>query len=232
MNAQFPPTLRTPRAWRHWRVRRRFLSQFVSPGDRVFDVGANGGEYSRTFVDLGARPVALEPNPDLSTTLHQRLPGVPVEAVAVSDHVGETTLMIGARDREATISGEYAGVLRSRGEDLRRIHVPMTTLDVLAAKHGFPSFVKVDVEGHEAFVLRGMTFSPRALSFEYHPSLLSAARDCLEQLEGRGYAFRATLMFDYSWRTPVMNADMTAQYIAGARDDTFGDVYAFYADPC
>ena len=35
--------------------------------------------------------------------------------------------------------------------------VPVTTLDALIAEHGPPRFVKIDVEGHEAEVLRGLS---------------------------------------------------------------------------
>ena len=42
----------------------RFYSQFIRPGDLVFDIGANIGVYAEVFQSIGARVVAVEPNPD------------------------------------------------------------------------------------------------------------------------------------------------------------------------
>jgi FkbM family methyltransferase len=224
------PTLRRPRSWYEWRLRRRFLRQFVRRGDLVFDIGANVGEYTVTFLELGARAVAVEPNPDLAQILRRRLPDVPVEAVAVSDREGTAVLQVGERHREATIALPYAELLRDRGQNLRAIEVPVTTLDSLAAKYSPPDFVKIDVEGNEAHVLRGMTtFAPPALSFEYHPSLLDAARECLEMLAASGYGFRATIGSRYAWETAVTGAGEIVELIgrvAERNPDMYGDVYA------
>jgi predicted RNA methylase len=43
---------------------KEFYGSVVRRGDVVFDVGANVGVVSSIFVSLGARVVAVEPNPD------------------------------------------------------------------------------------------------------------------------------------------------------------------------
>src|ERR1700677_2231438 len=45
------------------RKMRIFYSQYIRPGDLVFDVGANVGVYAEIFSELGAEVVAVEPNP-------------------------------------------------------------------------------------------------------------------------------------------------------------------------
>jgi len=220
------PSQLRPRAWRAWRQRRRFLSQFVRSGDLVFDVGANRGEYAVTFQQLGCRVVAIEPNPELA----RRIPGV-VEQVAVSDGPGETALLVGDRDEEATIDPDYAALLRSRGQQLNQVRVPVTSLDLLATKHGRPAFVKIDVEGHELAALKGMSFSPPRLSIEYHPTLADTAHECLRLLEERGYRFRGTVGFGNAWRTELTDPAGIMRLIRLVEEENpllFGDVYAFH----
>src|SRR3712207_7831831 len=77
------------------RNQRRLFAELVRPGDLVFDVGANIGEFTGAFRDLGARVVAVEPQPRLGEHLRRRFgsdPGITVVGTAVSDHAGEATL--------------------------------------------------------------------------------------------------------------------------------------------
>jgi len=67
---------------RRWR---RFYSQFVRAGDLVFDIGANRGDRTEVFVEMGARVVAVEPLPSLATRLRRiyRYSQVNVEPVGI-----------------------------------------------------------------------------------------------------------------------------------------------------
>jgi 16S rRNA A1518/A1519 N6-dimethyltransferase RsmA/KsgA/DIM1 with predicted DNA glycosylase/AP lyase activity len=64
-------------------VRKRFYSQFVQPGDLVFDIGANMGNRIEAFVALGASVVAVEPQSSCVASLrrlYQNQPDVVVVA--------------------------------------------------------------------------------------------------------------------------------------------------------
>src|ERR1043165_279294 len=70
----------------------RLYRQFVRAGDLVFDVGAHVGDRVGSFRRLGARVVALEPQPALVTTLkllYGRDRNVAIEAKAVGRRSGE-----------------------------------------------------------------------------------------------------------------------------------------------
>jgi transposase len=61
--------------------------------------------------------------------------------------------------------------------------VETTTLDKLIAEHGLPFFIKIDVEGHEPSVLRGLHSAVPYLSFEVNlPEFASEGQECVEIL--------------------------------------------------
>lgn len=66
------------------------------------------------------------------------------------------------------------------------ITVPVTVLDDLIYKYGKPGFCKIDVEGFELDVLRGLNTSIPCISFEYNHGLLDDTELCLNHLEQFG----------------------------------------------
>jgi FkbM family methyltransferase len=172
----------------------RLYSTFVGAGDLVFDVGAAEGAHTRVFRALGARVVAVEPQPYCLGVLRQRFgadEGVTLVAAGVADQPGELELRICEGDPElATFDADRARTAAFAGRRWRsRVTVKTVTLDQLCEEHGRPDFVKVDVEGFEARVCAGLHRPPRALCFEFTGGLLDDAAECLERL-GRLGAIR------------------------------------------
>jgi hypothetical protein len=64
--------------------------------------------------------------------------------------------------------------------------VVVTTLDRLIAEHGEPAFCKIDVEGFEAEVLKGLSRALPALSFEYLPMAHEATLKVLDLVSNLG----------------------------------------------
>lgn len=166
---------------------------FVEPGALVFDIGAHLGDRTRAFRKLGARVVALEPQPSLMHWLerfHGRDPGVVLVASAAGERPGTAQLALSDRHPSvATISETWRrdvstgseGFERVRWE--RRIDVEVTTLDALIKAHGRPDFCKIDVEGHEAAVLGGLSEPLPAVSVEFVDGALERTIDCIDRLE-------------------------------------------------
>jgi len=181
--------------WRPFRQRelRELYRPFVSPGDLVFDVGAHLGDRTAAFAALGARVVALEPEPMTARWLRRLVggkEGVTILEEAVGPEAGTarlavsratptlSTLADGWRER---VPEENPGFADVRWEE--RVEVPVTTLDRLVERFGEPAFVKVDVEGFEADVLAGLGHPPPALSFEFVGGALDVAVACVDRLE-------------------------------------------------
>jgi hypothetical protein len=73
------------------------------------------------------------------------------------------------------------------------IEVAVTTLQELTSTYGTPAFCKIDVEGHELQVLRGMGDGLPALSFEFVPERKNVLEACLDLLADKGeYRYNLT----------------------------------------
>jgi hypothetical protein len=111
---------------------------------------------------------------------------------AVTRAPGRVTLAVSERTPTvSTVSGDWRAA-RAQDPDFaavswdRSFTVSATTLDALIAGHGWPSFIKIDVEGAELEVLLGLSQPVPAVSFEFLPAALEAAEHCCERLAALG----------------------------------------------
>ena len=175
----------------------RFYGQFMRPGDVCFDVGAHVGSRVRAWRRLGVRVIAIEPQPDCLRVLRLffgRDRGVTILPTAVGARPGQARMALSTTT--PTVSSMSTDWIESVTADRsfarvrwdRSVEVEVVTLDDLIAVHGVPAFCKIDVEGFEVDVLRGLTQPVRALSFEYLPPAHDAALTALNLVERLGAA--------------------------------------------
>jgi FkbM family methyltransferase len=217
---------------------RRFYSQFVARGSLCFDVGAHAGNRVRCWRQLGARVVAIEPQPDFVRVLHWlygRDGNVSIVPIALGSTAGHAELQISERTPTVTtLSREWvSGVSRDprfAGVEWNlRVRVELRTLDSLIGQFGVPDFVKIDVEGFEAEVLAGLTTPVRALSFEYLPAARGVALECIDRLAELG-------RYRYNWSPGESHRLTEERWLDAARmrawlasqppEAPSGDVYA------
>ena len=212
-----------------------FFREIVPAGALVFDVGANEGRVTETFIELGARVVAVEPNPILAEKVRARYGSrrVNVEAVAIGAAEGRAELRLGRDSGHSTISPDWqdaVGVEAAARWD-GTVEVPVTTLDKLSTRYRSPDFVKIDVEGFEAEVLAGLSNAVPALSFEFQCRAIETGIRCVDRLSQLGdYSFNLTSGEDRrlesaNWMD--LNAVRSRLAEVAAVDPTgYGDVYA------
>ena len=176
---------------------KEFYSAFIKPGDICFDIGANHGNRTELFSELGAKVVAVEPQNKCITSLEKQFRGKDVEIInaAVSSHNGEAELFICNYDEVSTLSGDFIKYY-SRYDYLEwnaKQKTKLVTLDSIVEKYGTPDFCKIDVEGHELEVFQGLSKPLKILSFEYTPPFRNNIIECVKIISSLGNA-----KFNYS----------------------------------
>lgn len=140
----------------------RFLARYVLPGMTVYDIGANKGQMALYFASLvgkSGRVIAFEPAPSEFKQLQKNielnaLEFVTANNVAVAEKNGEMKLQY---DSDHPTQGKLTGVEPTYTVVGDVITVTGVCLDTLVSTYDRPDFIKVDVEGAAANVLRGAT---------------------------------------------------------------------------
>lgn len=140
------------------------LWERFSPAKVAFDVGANCGQTVQNLRMFSDAVVAFEPHETAAAYLSDlggQWPWFRVVPMAVSDRTGSIPLMAlpGKVDTGQLVTSGTEGMEWSGDLALGEVwDVPATTLDDWATENNvWPTFLKIDVEGHELQVLNGAT---------------------------------------------------------------------------
>jgi FkbM family methyltransferase len=153
------------------------------------------GDRVAAFRALGAKVIAIEPQPLMATTLRilYGWRGVTVIQKAVGSRPGKLNLRINSSN--PTISSASDNFIHSAAAAEgwhdqvwnKSIVVDVMTLDMLISKYGRPRFIKIDVEGLEGDVLAGLSNRVDGLSFEFITMQRANAHACIDRCSTLGF---------------------------------------------
>ena len=209
----------------------RFFGQ-RRPQEVIFDIGANQGFKTRVFTRLGFKTIALEP--DRSNAAHLRrefknASNVIVVEKAVSDRAGFAQFH-SVEDGSAynTLELDWLNSMKLKVDQTYQVET--TTLDDLVKEFGLPIFLKIDVEGHEESVLRGLHYPVALISLESNRKFREGTIKCIDHLceLSTDYRFSFTIELNYDQLNWVEAQDF--KKILLASQDSYFEVLAKLQD--
>lgn len=221
----------------------KVFAQFVSPGDLVFDIGANRGGMTYVFRQLGCRVIAVEP---LHIIAPERVKefkfkfldddDVTLIPMAVSPEPSIELFMPDTPKHWIITSGSKRWREESKHSHLykhtKRRVVPGITLGKLIKRFGMPKFIKVDVEGFDGEVICTLDQPVAALNMEFHRDWLWNNQMAIEHLNTLGrYEYNYALNNEAEWQMPEWRTgDRLMVYLDKHLDEggpgSWGDIYA------
>ena len=129
-----------------------FLARYLRPDDVFHDIGANAGGFAVFAASFGCRVTAFEPIPRSFSRLAENAalnrPDCRIETchLALGRTPGTLRMTVALGTGNRVVADDEAGP---------SIPVEVTTLDEFVRTRPRPTFLKLDVEGHELEVLLG-----------------------------------------------------------------------------
>jgi FkbM family methyltransferase len=196
----------------------------------IFDIGAYDGHKTAAFAEISSKVISCEPDPDSFRILSDRFRHcknkVHLLNCAVYDKQGEALLQRNVKGSAFnTLNTEWSDILqRDRGErwsekikfdESISVVTKTTTLDHLIEQFGLPDFIKVDVEGSELQVMRGLTKKIRAVSFEcLLPEFKSQLLEILAKLLSMDSSYHFNIIYNEELLLPgAVSYDEILQWI-------------------
>ncbi len=165
------------------------IETFLTGNGLIFDVGAHYGKMTKEFLKHSdkSRIVVVEPQSECMAEIMNTFGRDNERIVYVQKVLGATEGLVDFHCCNANTLSSMAWEKWSTGrfkgyEWSKIIQVPMTTLDRLIERYGVPDFIKIDVEGYELEVLKGLSHPVNALSFEIAIEFIDDAWACVDRI--------------------------------------------------
>lgn len=167
------------------------ILKLINKGDLYFDIGAHLGEKSKPFIEKKIRTIMVEPLPVCVRTLKRLYSKNSIVKIIPKGLGSKNTKKILSINKQMPTVSTFAKHWKSgRFSNLtwsEKTQIQITTLDALIKKFGDPQYIKIDVEGYELNVLKGLSKKSGIISFEITSEFFSDAIKCLKHLKKLSY---------------------------------------------
>lgn len=218
----------------HFGKMKQFYGSIVKKGELVFDIGSNNGERAIVFEKLDAKVICIEPQRACIDVLKHYFRNnnniiIVNKACGASEGVGEIAICKTA-DTISTMSERWktSGRFSKEFQWEEKQKVDITTLDKLIEQYGVPRLCKVDVEGFETEVIKGLHKKVGILSFEFTQEFFDDAERCMDLLDAIGnteYNFSVGENMFYEMKIFSSRDVITAMIKEKFHVDLWGDIY-------
>ena len=174
--------------------RGKFYSNFINKKNLCFDIGANFGNRVKVFLRIGAKVIAIEPLSEcvkVLNTVYGTRPDLTLVDKAMGPVEGQSEIFVPDITVIASMSRGWIEAVKKSGRfagsnwlEIRKVEV--TTIDKLIETYGIPDFVKIDVEGFEFEVIKGLTQPVGMLSLEYTAEYIESILSSIDHLTSIG----------------------------------------------
>ena len=158
-----------------------------------FDIGANVGDTVQWFLDNNyTNIVAVEPGAGAFSQLFNKFhndPRVFMHYLALSNQPGPIQFWDCSFSGTSTAHAKWMTESRFAGKFQWYPNTKNAIiLDELIELHGLPHFLKVDVEGYELNIFKGLTYSGiKTIAFEWAEEEYAQLNEIVAYLKGLGY---------------------------------------------
>ena len=183
-------------------------------GDKLlFDIGANVGAYAQARWETGeyAKIICIEANEIAFKRLETRFKN--------NNNIFPIFCAAGAKDNEKIIFYQTKATVLSTANPawlntpgyrfegnstasiVSEIEILSVTIDKLIDIYGIPDLVKIDVEGYEETVIKGLSIKIPELCFEWAEEMSKECLATLKQLKSKGFTnFAIQYNDDYTYK--------------------------------
>ena len=171
---------------------RELLRQVHAKNDLIFDVGANQGDKSDIFSKFTKKVIAFEPSEKLYTFLRKRFNNRNIQlfncALGSNESLqdfyevegDESHNSLSKKHIETTVTAREIATLQT----VKHKKVKVERLEHFIATFGMPVYIKIDVEGFEHEVIKGLKTPVPLISFEANlPDFYEETIQIIEYLE-------------------------------------------------
>ena len=215
---------------------RRFYKTILNQNNLAFDIGAHVGSKARSMKAAGVKVIALEPQQPYARFLKKTLPK-DIEFIQAAAGEKEQDLTMSVSSKHPTVSSLRKDFVDSAisAQGFEKVRwdqqqlVKVITLDSIIKRFGTPDYIKIDVEGYELEVLRGLSQPVKLISFEFLPAIPNLTTQVLERLESLGqYRFNIVIgeQAKFAWGEWVDRENLENWMIKQSPDSKSVDIFA------